>query len=298
MRVQYRSMARNNHRNGENPAVIWHPAFIEAIKLELEDYHDVLEIRSELQLCSEPLRIDCVIVKKAKDAVIRKNIAAIFRETNLFEYKSPDDYVSVAEFYKVYSYACLLISLEKIPVTSVTISFVESHYPRTLINHLREIRKFSVEEIIPGIYTVRGDILPIQIINNRRLSVEENLWLKGLSSRLSPLECLHVHTEVYRQDKAEYVKAYLYAITLANAQAIEEAMLMRKNAVTLDEVMERTGLAARWEARGEARAEERNSIDVAQRMINLGLPAETIVAVTLLDPEKVKALYQNRANVP
>ena len=108
------------------------------------------------------------------------------------------------------------------------------------------------------------------------------------------MECLHIHTEIYRQDKTEYVKAYLYAIILANAQSIEEAMLMRKNAVTLDEVMERTGLAARWEARGE----ERNSVDVAHRMINLGLPVETIAAVTLLDPEKVKALYQNSANVP
>ena len=96
----------------ESPPIIWHPAFIEAIKLELEEYKDVLEFRSEYQLTAEPLRIDCVIIKKPKDAVIKKNIAEIFRETNLLEYKSPDDYVSVADFYKVYSYACLLMSRE------------------------------------------------------------------------------------------------------------------------------------------------------------------------------------------
>jgi len=60
--------------------IAWHPAFIEAIQLELEDYSDVLEFFPEYQLTSEPLRIDCVVIKKPKNVVIKKNIAAIFRE--------------------------------------------------------------------------------------------------------------------------------------------------------------------------------------------------------------------------
>jgi hypothetical protein len=47
------------------------------------------------------------VPKKAKGAVIKKNIGVIFREHNLLEYKSPDDCVSVEDFYKVYGYACL-----------------------------------------------------------------------------------------------------------------------------------------------------------------------------------------------
>jgi hypothetical protein len=31
-------------------------------------------------------------------------------------------------------------------------------------------------------------------------------------------------------------------------------------------------------------------------MINLGLPFETVVSTTQLDPDKVKALYQKRKN--
>ena len=170
-------MEQSKRQEGENLAINWHSAFIEAIKLELEEYHDLLEFRSEYPLTTEPLRIDCVIIKKVKDVVIRKNIAAIFKETNLLEYKSPDDYVSVTDFYKVYSYACLLVALEKIPVTGLTISFVESHYPRELLAHLRETRRYAVEESSPGIYTVKGDILPIQIINTRQLSAKDNLWL-------------------------------------------------------------------------------------------------------------------------
>ena len=99
--------------------------------------------------------------------VIEKNIAAIFREVNILEYKSPGDYVSITDFYKVYGYACLYASLENSSVTGMTITFVGGHYPRKLLNHLRKIRKYAVDEISPGIYTVHGDVLPIQIIDNR-----------------------------------------------------------------------------------------------------------------------------------
>ena len=70
----------------------------------------------------------------------------------------------------------------------------------------------------------------------------------------------------------------------------------------LAEVLEEVGWTAEWEARGEARGitigeakgEERNAIKVAKNMINLGLPPETVASATELDPEKVKALYQNK----
>ena len=79
----------------------WHPAFVEAIQMELLEYQDVLEFHPECQLTSEPLRIDCVVIKKAKDVVIKKNIAVIFREWNLLEYKRPGNSLSIANFYKV-----------------------------------------------------------------------------------------------------------------------------------------------------------------------------------------------------
>jgi hypothetical protein len=65
---------------GETGRINWHPAFVEAIQMELSDYKDNLEFHSEYQLTSEPLRIDCVVIKKPPDLVIEKNIAAIFRE--------------------------------------------------------------------------------------------------------------------------------------------------------------------------------------------------------------------------
>ena len=173
----------------------------------------------------------------------------------------------------------------------------------------------------PGIYTVKGDILPIQIIDSRRLSAEENLWLKDLANDLEPLEIQRITTEIYRQDKVSRACAYLAVIAKANYLAVEEAMKMSSEAKSLDDVFERTGLAAKWEARAEARAEARlearaeakaearikaslkgtearvkesTATSIAKNMVNQGYSFEAVVSATQLDPEKVRPLYQNR----
>jgi hypothetical protein len=96
----------------ESTRISWHTAFVEALQMKLEAYRDALEFHSEYQLTSELLKIDCVVIKKEKNLVIKKNIATIFKEWNIIEYKSLDDYVSVNDFYKVYGYACLYASFE------------------------------------------------------------------------------------------------------------------------------------------------------------------------------------------
>ena len=53
---------------------------------------------------------------------------------------------------------------------------------------MREVRGYAVEEKRPGIYIVKGDILPVQIIDSRKLSEEENIWLKDLDNRLEAPE--------------------------------------------------------------------------------------------------------------
>jgi len=280
---------KSRGQKGESSPIAWHSAFIEALQLELEAYRDSLEFHPEFQLSSEPLRIDCVIIKKKPDVVIKKNIAAIFREANLLEYKSPDDYIAIADFYKVYGYACLYASFEKVPVTNMTISFVESRYPKELLTHLRKIRKFTVEESSAGIYTVNGDILPIQIIDSRKLSIDENLWLRDLNNKLAAPDICRITTEIYRLGKEARVQSYIDVIARANYLAIEEAKNMSSPAKSLKDVFERTGMAAEW----EAKAEERKALDIAENLAKLGIPLETVVSATKLDPEKVRTLYKD-----
>ena len=142
-----------------------------------------------------------------------------------------------------------------------------------------------------------GDMLPIQIIDSRKLSEEENLWLRDLRYKLAPQEIKRVLGEISRQGKTARVEAYLDVISRANTDNIVEAYKMGKRQLSFIEIMEEVGANVKWEAKGEAigeaRGEERKAIDVAKNMINLGLPFETIISATMLEPEKVKELYQN-----
>jgi len=163
----------------------WHTAFLQAIQMELLEYRDYLEFRCEYQLTSEPLRIDLLIIKKPKELTINKNIARIFRMDNVVEYKSPEDYLSIKDFLKVYAYANLYAAITpNVDLSDLTLTFVGSRRPRELLRYLTGIRGYTVKETSPGIYQVTGDYLPIQIIESKKLSEDENLWLSSLRKDL------------------------------------------------------------------------------------------------------------------
>ena len=263
----------------------WHPAFFEAIQMELDEYSHALQFIYEYQLTTEPLRIDVVIIKKIKDIPINKNIASIFRKDNIVEYKSPSGNISVKDFYKVYGYACIYLVLNGLNINDLSITFVESYYPRDLLIHLEKERGYEVEEKWPGIYIIKGDIIPIQIIDNRNLSEEENIWIKNLDIELDKQRILNVTTEIHRQQsKAARLKAYLDILIRANEEKFEEALKMSDTMLTLEQILEKVGLTARWEARGREQT--------ALNMIKLGYPMESIVSVTQLDSGKVKELFE------
>ena len=142
-----------------------------------------------------------------------------------------------------------------------------------------KIRKYAVKEKNRGIYTVTGDILPIQIIDNRRLSAEENLWLRELNF-LDLLEMRRILTEIHRQGKASRVNAYLDVITRANKKILSEVLKMSDGTLTLDQIFEEAGLVARWEARGRIEGRTEALLETARKMKDMGLSAEQIKKAT------------------
>ena len=84
----------------------WHPAFGAALRITLKDEMEFLEMQEEYLLSKKPPQIDILIVKKLRDRPIKKAIGKIFRQHNIIEYKAPDDYLSINDFYKVYGYTC------------------------------------------------------------------------------------------------------------------------------------------------------------------------------------------------
>jgi hypothetical protein len=274
-------------QNKEDTRIPWHSAAVAALQLELEQYKDALQFLPEYQLSTEPLRVDIVIIKKSRDITIEKNIAAMFRTDNVVEYKSPEHSVLVEDFYKVYGYACLYACLAKVPITEVTISFVQNRYPRDLVAHLKEVRGYQVEERRPGIYTVTGDIFPIQIINSRELSVDENLWLKDLTNTLGIPEIQHLMGASQQRKDNDLVPVYMNAVYAANAKKIKEAYKMSVPA-TFEEFVQYVG-----EDLGlNIKVEERKAREIAKNFHAKGYPVEDIADATGFSPETIRELAQ------
>ncbi|MDR1351962.1 MAG: hypothetical protein LBK05_01670 [Treponema sp.] len=279
-----------SEKNRRRPHIAWHPAFVQAFRLELEQYQDILEFIPEFQLTSEPLRIDLVVIRKLKNIPIKKNIAAIFRSENLVEYKSPGDHVSVADFYKAYGCACLYASLNAVPVTELTLTFVESREPRKLLKHFREERGYRVEGRDGGIYRVEEDIIPIQVIDSRGLSAGENLWLRGLSGGLEIGLAMDILKEGRERIKKAPLEAYMQVVLNANAGIFLEAGKMGNGSLTFDDVLVELGYTARWEEKGLEKGLEKS----VKLLGAYGMKPEQITAALKLTPEQARRYLKPR----
>ena len=146
-------------------------------------------------------------------------------------YKSPDDSLSVDDFYKVYGYTCFYKAdaryVNSIPADELTITFVAEKYPRKMIEHLKKFKKYWVEEKEKGIYYVYGDLIPIQILITKKLSAEENLWLKSLTNKLNEAETAEKLIENYMDHKESSLhRSMIETIMRANQKLFQEVNVM------------------------------------------------------------------------
>ena len=101
-------------------------AFCAAAELELRLNKADLEFKREYNLSKKPLQMDLLIIEKRKNVQIQNEIGRIFRRHNVIEYKSPDDGMTIDDFFKTLGYAYLYKGLgekvEQIPLEELTIS--------------------------------------------------------------------------------------------------------------------------------------------------------------------------------
>jgi hypothetical protein len=241
---------RSSPDNPKKDTLAWHPAFRDAIRLALLPYRHALYFDFEHSLNAEPLRIDALIIKKEPGIAINAPTGAIFKGTNIVEYKSPGDYLSVRDFLKAGAYVRLYCALGKGADTAdTTISFIADSRPRKLLRHLKEVFGFTVREAWPGIYYIDGDIFAVQIIESKRLRDEDGgIWLKTLRRGLNSARIWEIMEVGRKLPEGTASGAYFDVLLRANARGFKEAMPMAD--LTIDEVLEEAGFTARWEARG------------------------------------------------
>lgn len=233
----------------EHQLLQWHPAFYADLQIELESERSSLILENEHQLGTKPMEIDVLILRKRCDLPIRKNIGRIFDRYNIIEYKSPDDYVSINDFYKVWAYACLYKSENNIIMEEMTITFACSRYPRKLFQYLRREKSYKVERADEGIYYVTGADISIQFILLHKLSRKNNLWLRSIGGKLSKREeAIELIQEYKKHKKDERYESVMDLIVRANKELFLEVKTMCQ---ALEELMKDELEAMRksgWEA--------------------------------------------------
>lgn len=238
----------------------WHSGFSAALRVELEDELDELCIEDEHMLSKKPMQIDVLVVKKKGEQPIRKNIGRIFHKHNIIEYKSPEDYLSINDFYKVYGYTCFYQSETKrvkdIPPEEITMTFICNHYPQKLLEHLKKFKGIEVEKQEAGLYYLLGDSFPIQLVIVKELSKEENYWLQNLRCNLKTGEEIQEVVRRYEQVKHKaYYSDVMNLIVRANQKQMEEEKNMCEalNELFAEELKE-ADLRGRKEGRKEGRS--------------------------------------------
>lgn len=221
-------MTQDKERSSEKKPFQWHPANYAGLQIEFEDEKKYLSFEDEHQLGTKPMAIDILIIKNTEGYKVKKNIGRIFRKYNIIEYKSPDDYLSIDDFYKVYGYTCFYKadtpSVNQISVNELTITFISRKYPKKLLRHLELERGFIIQKIESGIYYIVGDAIPIQFIVANKLSQTENLWLKGLTNQLHNYELTAALTKDYYEHKQNTLyESVMDIIMRANKKQFEEA---------------------------------------------------------------------------
>lgn len=133
-------------------------------------------------------RIDLLIIKKPANQPILKNIESAFRTYNLFEIKGVGSTLSTDAYYKTIGYAGLFIAQtgnrNQITASDLTLNFLCMCYPRNLMRHLTKERHLVVAKSSQGIYTIVKETFYSQIIVMSELTLEENLYLRGLAEKV------------------------------------------------------------------------------------------------------------------
>jgi hypothetical protein len=165
----------------------WHPAFYAAAELEFRENRDDLEFEREYNLSKEPIRMDLLIVKKTRGAKIKNEIGHIFKGYNVIEYKSPDDGLTIDDFFKTTGYACFYKGLgrtvDAVPADDITVSIIREGKPIEMFKALKALGG-TIEEKYHGIYYINGiTVFDTQVIVTRELDKKPHSSLRVLTEK-------------------------------------------------------------------------------------------------------------------
>jgi hypothetical protein len=263
----------------------WHPGFYGAAELELLHNKDELEFDREYNLTKESLRVDLLIVKKRTNVEITNEIGRIFKQFNILEYKSPDDGMSIDDYFKTVGYACIYKGfgdyVNAVPAEELTVSLFRETYPREMFDALKRLGA-TIEEKFPGIYYVKGLVFfDTQIVVTGQLSKESHSSLRVLSKNVQEEDVKRFLLEaehLVEPGDMHNVDAVLQVSVSANQaiyEKVKEDVLMCEAMQRLmkDEINEKVA-AGKAEGRTEGKMEQ--AIATAYTLSDMGMTTDKI----------------------
>ncbi len=207
----------------------WHPAFAAALEMELLENKDDLEFEREHNLNRKPLIIDCLVIKKKKDIVIKNEIGKFFRKYNIIEYKSARDSLSIDDIAKVQGYAHLYKaygeSINAIKFDEVSVTLIRESKPIGLFKYFDE-NNYIVSNPYKGIYYIESELkFPMQIIVGKELIHANHEWFNLLSDKVTKQEmarAIKYSRNVRNKNERELIDAIFEVSALANKNVVEE----------------------------------------------------------------------------
>lgn len=238
----------------------WHPGFCSAVQLELRDNREDLEYTNEYNVNRKPIQIDLLVIKKMAEIEISNVIGKIFRGYNIMEYKSPQDALSIDDYFKGLGYACLFKAgsecVDRIPEGDITISFVrEMKKPVKLLQELLGKNR-TVERVANGIYYIGEPWFSVQMVVTSELDAEDHLWLRSLTEQLTVDEAERLVFEINgleRRDEKDFADSVLQVAMSANKGAFHR--VKKESDVGMCETL-RELMAPEFEAELKVRVEE------------------------------------------
>ena len=181
----------------ENGKIGYHYGFYAATHAEYHAFREVLDFLQEQKLGVEPVELDMLIIRQDGPNPLKDAIGSFFRKYNILEYKSPEDGLTIDDFYKVQAYACLYKSMGKtvdsIPGDALTVSIFRHTFPRKMFEAL-ERTGLEVAEDHPGVFHIRGPLtVPAQVIVTSRLPAGEYAAFKVLAKDATREEIGRAH---------------------------------------------------------------------------------------------------------
>lgn len=263
----------------------YHYGFYAAMKNEYDLAHAGVKYEQEIQLGEDPVRLDFVIRKV--EGELKDPIGEYFRNLNLFEYKSPEDGLSIDDFCKAQAYALMYKGngrkVNELPLGEITLTIVRHTYPRELMKALKE-SGYEIHEAHRGIYRIEGKMMiPVQIVVSSRLEEGEYEGLKLLAKGST------------KEAVVEYAKRAIASgdenIKTNAGTVIEICLNINKELdrqIKEDEAMHRTIREIFKEDFDEV--EQKTNERVATDMLKRNLPLSLIEEISKLSEETIRGL--------